>query len=153
MKIHIQWVTYPAQGWIEYDSAEWSILPKKPEDSGTYVPIDDQFGWIHQLNIHGTVFSGDHIALTEKDNIITVYNWDDDKEDYKPEEYIGRIGVFKPFKDIPLNKITTYSGENYKNFPIPEEYVTKHGKWMSSKLLKELQSYPPAPWMYWKNDY
>ena len=102
MKIYVQWSQSHPQDYVAYDSSEWSNLPNKGEPlSDVRGGSDDDYGWINRLNVQGVSFPHDKLAVEEiEDGGIRVYAWEDDKEDYAPEDYCARVWTFLPlFRD------------------------------------------------------
>ena len=91
MKLLVQWTRTNPKDWSEYDSANLSRVPKKPEPN-EITPIDNQDGHVHQVNVQGRVISGrDHYAFVpQADGLLVVY-WDDDPIDHE-------AGMFSAFE-------------------------------------------------------
>ena len=82
MKLLLQWSLANPRNWVEVDSAAWTSLPKKAIPVGGET-LDDQPGWLHQVNVQGICLTADHYAVEHVSaEEINLYSWNDDEEDY-----------------------------------------------------------------------
>lgn len=114
MKVLVQWATNPPGGWVEVDSKDWALLPKKPEPpadrqptfglasnkvigfEGADVVIDSRPGWIHRVCVQGVSFLGDHTAVVDRGSFVEVMVWNDDTNDRRKQEFNADVWRFYP---------------------------------------------------------
>lgn len=97
MKIYVQWTQAEAGDWLEMDSHAWAAQARKPVPQGGEM-IDDSEGWIYALNVQGVTFEAfDHYAIEPiPGNGCRVTVWQDDPEDFAPEEMFAQVWEFLP---------------------------------------------------------
>lgn len=85
MKVLVQWTRANPTDWEEYDSTQWTTIPKKPVPVGGEI-IDDDPGWIHAICIQGVVFiSSDHYVVWHDQPTVgdvSVVIWNNDPVDW-----------------------------------------------------------------------
>ncbi len=126
MKVMVQWAIKHANDYLEVDSRDWADLPKKPEPTGNEV-IDDKRGWLARINVQGMGFMGDHIAVIHNKSFVKVVQWDDDPEDWKPDEFVAVEWTFYEVKNRGSGKpgVLQYATHYYS--PARIEAMTKLG--------------------------
>jgi hypothetical protein len=156
MKIRVQWATNPARGWEVYDHTEWPDLPTKPAPVGGEV-LDDQPGWIFDLNVQGVFFRGsDHYAVYPSGPTLVVATWNDDPEDREEAEFYANVWTFwavkkakAPSPPATHQEVSRLYGNDYKQWRLPNKVVSRHGIWLPDSLMDDMLVHPPAPWMDW----
>lgn len=112
MKVLLQWTKANPTDWVEFDLRDtpqlrrvWERLAKKAEPVGGET-IDDQPGWIYNINIQGVEFAGnDHYAAELLNDPVwgfglRVIAWNDDPEDYPPgQRFALSWELFEPGPD------------------------------------------------------
>ena len=86
MKLLVQWTARDPTDWIEIDSREWPVQPKRPvPQAGALGARDNTPGHPYRLNVQGVEFTGDHYAVeTLPNGDCRVFCWNDDPGDYPP---------------------------------------------------------------------
>lgn len=156
MKLLIQWTTKEPINWIEIDSNDFKDLPKLPEPTGTET-IDNNPGYIFQINIQGLMFAGfDHYAVIDLGGFTRVVCWSDDPGDtaqgYTPSDYRhARVwNIYPLIYDQKLKSMNTlqeqiiYGPTTHENvdavkysweaFVPPNDIYVRHGIWVSEEL-------------------
>lgn len=88
MKILLQSTLLTPLDFVEFDSAEWPTLPKKPAPPGT---VDEVVGWAHSLNVQGVEFTADHYHIAEITDGVRVTIWNDDPVIHPPGSRYARV--------------------------------------------------------------
>lgn len=165
MKILIQWATSTGKDWTEYDSREWNKLPTKPVPTGGEW-IDNEPGWINQINVQGVVFSGnDHYAVERINNGgIRVTVWVDDEEDIASGASIDKMAEVWTFYPLRPDKkmgnaintvqekvwygtkkvrdelwadIVDVDIRPWEEFTTPDTKFVKHGIWLPDDVFAQ----------------
>lgn len=99
-KIYVQWSRLIARDWEELDSSEYGKSLEKPVPVGGET-LDDQEGWVSQLNCQGVQFIGyDHYAVESlPGGGCKVTAWRDDPDDPGPK--YAREFTFLPLAPDP----------------------------------------------------
>lgn len=118
MKIGLQWTLAAPLDWVWGDSADWGSLPFKPEPDGTEI-LDDMPGWIYTISIQGKRLVGDSYAIIDNVPVdgCTAYCWNDDPEDYTPDQFYGYAIEFLPYQPYFKAYTTTNSGIDFLDLP------------------------------------
>lgn len=156
MKVLIQWATATPTDWLEYDlrrPADVHALPWKPAPVGGEV-IDDEPGWLCAVNVQGVIYRGeDHLAFDFLMDRLVVHSWVDDLDDYPTENRYAMQWIFADpgMRDGQMNTNISRSiwaepgvpsyhqipdKQDYADFPIPDDEVTRHGIWLSDELFQ-----------------
>ena len=162
MKVLIQWSRLNPIGWEEINSIDWPTLKAKDEPIGGEI-IDDDPGWLFDLNIQGNRFYGaDHYHVEEFQGFVRVTAWGDDPKDYPPNEFWAVVYDIYPLstdgtKNGAINtkiRITRYCSNQIEldrqsetadgslviNHPwidfVPPSVNVIHGIWLPKDLLQ-----------------
>lgn len=168
MRIQVQWTTTPIGDWQWHDSADWDILPFKPEPVGGEI-LDAVPGWIYALNVQGVIFNGDHYAIEQNPEFIKVSVWNDDPGDFTPDQYYGSVWTFYPItnqngKPNTYQKLYRYGGVDYNTNEfttggivekadwsqfISPDVAIGHGIWIPDIQVPAYNIHTPAFWQEW----
>ena len=173
MKVLLQWTKANPDEWLELDIRDtpqtrrtWERLAKKPEPVGGEV-IDNNPGWVFDLNIQGVEFFGnDHYAaelVTSPEFGIRVTVWNDDPDDFPPGERFAMVWTFfEPAPDPRYGGLVNtrqtmvaydernpspFEGQSttlgpvevrpWSEFTPPATAITRHGVWVSDTLKSQ----------------
>lgn len=158
MIVYLQWAKETAEDWFALDVTsprDVTTLPKKgvPDQNSR---LDDEPGWLNQLNCQGLVFGGyDHVAV----EVITpgrllITGWVDDPDDWGDSRYALAWDLRDPAPDPRLGgmvntvqQITAYATDDLRStfpqgtrpwgeFVLPPAGLTLHGIWLSEENLR-----------------
>ena len=160
MKVYVKWTVDPKEQYEIIDSVDWDKLPKKKLPIGREL-IDDEKGWIYEICIMGITYHADHYCVIDKPDYVKVIHWNDDPEDYTPDQYWAREWKIYPMiirkdgKKIPhIERISYNSFESdarpYSEFIKPDEKITRHGIWVPNEMIKILDDPPPPKYTEWR---
>lgn len=162
MIIYLQWTKANPEDWVQFDLRDtpqtrraWERLASKPEPQGGEI-IDDNPGWIFDVNIQGIHFGGsDHYAVelvTVPEFGLRIYTWNDDPVDYPIGTRTATIWtLFEPAFDQSVGQVNTRQireffaddlvifpdARPYSEFVIPPVSITRHGIWVTQELLDQ----------------
>lgn len=148
MKVLIQWALLLPEDWQQTDSKNWQNLISKNEPNGIEA-IDLVGGWINALNVQGVVFEGFdhyHVQHLSSSGGCRVTVWNDDEEDYSPDDFEAHVWTFLPLApdknfggQLNTNQtIVTYAGKNaYKRW-------IENGPYVNRRILPYVNFVPPS---------
>lgn len=176
-KVLVQWTQAAAPGWETWHAKRFKLSTKKekPGNRGS-AAIDNQAGHIFAINVQGVVFAGyDHYAVEHINTTrsVRVTAWNDDPEDYAPEEMHATVWDFLPVRmtggrlDTRQRRLmfTDESDEvrnesctgdpscalhRFSEFEAPAAELTRHGVWVSDELaLRHEAAQKSRGWKEW----
>lgn len=179
MRLYVQWALADPQDWTALDLSEdpeaFAKLPRKPEPQGGE-KLDNQPGWLYDLNVQGVTFGYDHYHVEPFDHedgvALRVTVWNDDSKDAPQSEFWADVWTFLPLAPDPRfgGKLNTrqsrvvYSAqdvrhffENVENIELRKwsEFVPPenpiHGIWLPDELsLAHRSKQALHGWEEWK---
>lgn len=179
MIIYVQWAKTDAEEWLPIDISRIQHLrqlPRKNKPTTGTTVIDNLPGWINAINCQGLVFEGmDGYNFQLVPEGIKITAWQDDPEDYNPDEFLAieytildtapdptRGGIINTRQTIRIwaaSAVYPQYAENinatvfpWSEWKEPTEGVTFYGVWLPNENFmqhKAVQSF--HGWREWIN--
>ena len=139
MKVYVQWTKSDVEDWEPLEAAQWRNQPKRGVPApGEFGGLDNNPGHVYALNVQGVTFEAfDHYAVEPlPGNGCRVTVWQDDPDDFAPEEMFAQVWEFLP--PAPDGRI----GGRMNTRQSLTVYAGDPSRYPQSDIMAE----PPKPW-------